>query len=71
MKTMKELEKAQKLFKENHRKENPVIQIRIDALKDVLELIDEVCRKGCPDIANLKARIEGEECKQVAKGETK
>lgn len=27
--------------------------------KDVLELIDEVCHKGCPDIANLKARIEG------------
>jgi len=39
MKSIKELEKAQKLFKKNHKEENPVIQIRIDALKDVLGLL--------------------------------
>ena len=31
----------------------------LDDRNYVLVLIDEVCRKGCPDIANLKKRIIG------------
>ena len=31
----------------------------LNGLQEVLKVIGEVCRKGCPDIANLIARIEG------------
>ena len=75
-KTIKELDKAQKLYVINHSKgeENPVINIRIEALKHVLglnfdELIEEVNQEETEEIGHVtfaqrcfdkfKSRIKG------------
>ena len=59
----KEMSKKKFTYKDYQELQDNYEKILEQALKSQREefekMIDEVCRKGCPDIANLKTRLKG------------